>query len=1118
MKKKIISLLTIFSMILTSISALTGCDSSKSTSASESTNEELENTSSKEKKEPTYTWLVDPTIEADDIIVFDESIVPNSSVSLCDFKSGSLSGNSLEHSKYAIIKRNNKYGYIGYDTEIYVEPSYPFFSGCSCGEVGLTNGKQSDEDYENINLTTDYKTLNGQVGHGWVTTYQIYDTDHNNLMEIPDNLIAIPNFKKKYLPYKPMWMSIVSDRSYYYEYTTGGVAQPVTIDDSDVEKANIVSLGEKYALHNNFKLTTDFIFDLAYSDKYGKSGIAACKKDGKWGYYSYDGKEIIPCQFDDVKNRISNDVSYNAYLPTCGYIAVNKDGGYGYYNTDGKEVIPCGEFEQARPVYDGKAWVKKDGKWGVISINEDNLSKIVDYTDMDKFVADTILCETEYNPSRKIAYPDDDRSWTYKQMTEVYMKMDSIISGAKNALGGSEFWFGVKKAIDGDFGELAVGWKMLMYTELLMDYLTYNGETEEFKSNFDAVTSKYISQLTSEILQPMDYDDVTEALKQMAPTEAVQFLKDNRYYEFLSDFNSILFDTIVDSAETAFDVIENTSRALALKDAEEGRVKFLNSIKEVSDDEDLKKAVDFVLEKYKMACNELTRDELALNEKTYTLCNSLTKKSWDLICSSIPGVGTVFKGIKLGEAGLNWMFNSEDNETNKMQLYIMYDFNEDAQNAFSKIRDNYINDSTTENAKMFNNSTCAYYNMQSYITTIADKYLAESLFNGAYNEFVNAFSDNNKLSYEQMNSLLSHDIDYCSKTCKQIARWYSSYKLVSEIGSEETNVNEFTTISEFKYEEQNGSIRITEFIGTSTEVYIPSRINNMEVSVIGAGAFAGNKEVNSVTIPDTVNKIESSAFRHCLNLTHMEIPDSVKEIEGEALEEVPYITNQTDEFVIVGDGVLIDFNGDFGDDVDLNIPDGVKYIGDISLDKEYEFNNIYLSDSVETIGSYAFCCDFNSINITDNIKNIRTCAFMDSNWINNQSDEFVIVGDSILIKYNGNDKDIIIPEGVKSVVCADEDYVFKNPNSIVFKDGIKYIGDQVIAVFATVNQNGSDYIDGNLISDNEKLTEVYIPSSIEYISDFVISKGRDHVTVISESETEVEKFCAKNNINFKATD
>ena len=786
MKKKIISLLTIFSMILTSISALTGCDSSESTSASESTNEELENTSSKEKKEPTYTWLVEPTIEADDIIVPDESVAP-------DNNTNASSSNIASRSEYAIIRRDSKYGFIKNDGTLLSEISYDNVYICECGAVCLTNNKI----YERIDLDKTLNIFEGSCQHGTGYGCCFYDT------------------KSKQFGY-----------SYTYNETNVSINQSLnSLFPQKVRKAKFVDITDgvatcselgKYACYTNGEFVTDFIYDdmvycknsMACTSKDSQNYVA-CKKDDKWGYLDKKGKIVLECEFDEVKNVISTcyntDASsdgtaiYNpVYLFHDGYVAVSKDGGMGYYNTSGEEVIPCGEFEQARPVYDGKAWVKKDGKWGVISINKDNLSKIVDYTDMDRFVADTILCKTEYNPSWKIAYPNDERSWTYKQMTEVYMEMDSIISGAKNALGGSEFWYGVKKAIDGDFGELAVGWKMLMYTELLMDYLTYNGETEEFKSNFEAVTSKYISQLTSEILQPMDYDDVTEALKQMAPTEAVQFLKDNRYYEFLSDYNSILFDMIVDNAETAFDVIENTSRALALKDAEEGRVEFLNSIKEVSDDEDLKKAVDFVLEKYEMACNELTRDELALNEKTYTLCNSLTKKSWDLICSSIPGVGTVFKGIKLGEAGLNWLFNSEDNETNKMQLYIMYDFNDDAQNAFSKIRDNYINDSTTENAKMFNNSTCAYYNMQSYITTIADKYLAESLFNGAYNEFVNAFSDNNKLSYEQMNSLLSHDVDYCSKTCKQIAKWYSSYKLVSEIDSSEKEINKTSDSDEKK--------------------------------------------------------------------------------------------------------------------------------------------------------------------------------------------------------------------------------------------------------------------------------------------------------------------------------
>ena len=33
-------------------------------------------------------------------------------------------------------------------------------------------------------------------------------------------------------------------------------------------------------------------------------------------------------------------------------------------------VISAGVFEEIRPVHDGKCWVKKDGKWGVIRLKE----------------------------------------------------------------------------------------------------------------------------------------------------------------------------------------------------------------------------------------------------------------------------------------------------------------------------------------------------------------------------------------------------------------------------------------------------------------------------------------------------------------------------------------------------------------------------------------------------------------------------------------------------------------------------------------------------------------------------------------------------------------------------
>ncbi len=39
-------------------------------------------------------------------------------------------------------------------------------------------------------------------------------------------------------------------------------------------------------------------------------------------------------------------------------------------DSDGKKVIPEGIFEAIRPVQDGKCWVKKDGYWGVIELED----------------------------------------------------------------------------------------------------------------------------------------------------------------------------------------------------------------------------------------------------------------------------------------------------------------------------------------------------------------------------------------------------------------------------------------------------------------------------------------------------------------------------------------------------------------------------------------------------------------------------------------------------------------------------------------------------------------------------------------------------------------------------
>lgn len=129
-----------------------------------------------------------------------------------------------------------------------------------------------------------------------------------------------------------------------------------------------------------------------------------------------------------------------------------------------------------------------------------------------------------------------------------------------------------------------------------------------------------------------------------------------------------------------------------------------------------------------------------------------------------------------------------------------------------------------------------------------------------------------------------------------------------------------TEISEYMFAKGRARESIFEDECNLKFVSIPD-----SVTVIDYGAFDNCSSLTSVTIPDSVTTIGASAFRDCDSLTSVTIGNSVTTIGYRAFNNTPWLRNNTDEFVIVGDGVLLDYNGDGGDVV---IPDGVTTIGD----------------------------------------------------------------------------------------------------------------------------------------------------------------------------------------------
>lgn len=130
-----------------------------------------------------------------------------------------------------------------------------------------------------------------------------------------------------------------------------------------------------------------FIYDEAYAFA---EGLAAVKRDGKWGYINEDGKEVITCKYDhifDFKDGVAfvqqgsewkyidkdgtelgtgdHDTYINSLQLSEGLARARKDDKWGYVDKDGNEVIPF-IYDRVYDFSEGMARVEKDNNFGFV--------------------------------------------------------------------------------------------------------------------------------------------------------------------------------------------------------------------------------------------------------------------------------------------------------------------------------------------------------------------------------------------------------------------------------------------------------------------------------------------------------------------------------------------------------------------------------------------------------------------------------------------------------------------------------------------------------------------------------------------------------------------------------
>lgn len=293
-----------------------------------------------ESKKAEYSWAVKPTIEADDIYY------------MADYPDAQHSINELSKqadNPNAVIRRGDKLGIIDLDGQLLTDVEYTEIA--NFGSLYMLIKENQNYDEYNLWWLDENGTIidTEGVGNGdlYLTVYYYY----GDARQRTGNTSA--EFVQEAIP--------VQQATEY-----AGMSDSIKAWNS---------LFGKYALEKNCNLMTDFIYDECGSIS---DGLCAVCQDGKWGYIDDNGQVIIPIEYDASwkeypvfalgSKRSSKEVKDYCYGASDGYVVLCKDGKWKLCDTSGQVIIPFGELEEIRPVFNGKCWAKKNGRWGVLKV------------------------------------------------------------------------------------------------------------------------------------------------------------------------------------------------------------------------------------------------------------------------------------------------------------------------------------------------------------------------------------------------------------------------------------------------------------------------------------------------------------------------------------------------------------------------------------------------------------------------------------------------------------------------------------------------------------------------------------------------------------------------------
>ena len=191
------------------------------------------------------------------------------------------------------------------------------------------------------------------------------------------------------------------------------------------------------------------------------------------------------------------------------------------------------------------------------------------------------------------------------------------------------------------------------------------------------------------------------------------------------------------------------------------------------------------------------------------------------------------------------------------------------------------------------------------------------------------------------------------------------------------------TAEPFTYNLNNDgkSVVIVKCDQTASEVTIPSKIDDLPVTVIDNGAFMSCSNLTNITVPESVEEIRYSAFANCENLESVTIPKSVKFIGADAFYKCEKLTtidiDEDNENYSFENGVLFDKDKTvliqcvaLNADTSYTVPSSVEHINHNAFPLYVTTESITIPKSVKEISIRSFGCNsLQSINVDNDNEN-----------------------------------------------------------------------------------------------------------------------------------------------------